>query len=94
MDWAPVNLAKQAWVIPTHGQGTFAEPYEVDISDPVLQLLEHTDFGPTAVRCVMSTFNRAARQVSKSDLVQDEHNTLQQLHETLEQCASQCGPLG
>lgn len=89
-----MNLAKQAWVIPTHGQGTFAEPYEVDISDPVLQLLEHTDFGPTAVRCVMSTFNRAARQVSKSDLVQDEHNTLQQLHETLEQCASQCGPLG
>ncbi|CAK9064748.1 Serine/threonine-protein kinase pim-2 [Durusdinium trenchii] len=65
LDWAPVNLLKEAWLIPVHGQGTFVEPFEVDISDPVLQLLEHTDFGPTAVLSVISTFNRAARIISK-----------------------------
>lgn len=94
LDWAPVNLLKEAWLIPVHGQGTFVEPFEVDISDPVLQLLEHTDFGPTAVLSVISTFNRAARIISKEDLYKDEDNSLQQLHEKVEQCASQCGLAG
>jgi hypothetical protein len=33
--------------------------------DPVLQLLEHTDFGATAVLSVISTFNRAARKIQQ-----------------------------
>ena len=33
--------------------------------DPVLQLLEHTDFGSTAVLSVLSTFNRAARKIQQ-----------------------------
>ena len=65
MDFAPVNLRKEAWVIPVHGQGSFEEPYEVDMSDPVLQRLEHTVHGPTAILSVLSTFNRIARRVFK-----------------------------
>ena len=37
--------------------------------DPVLQLLEHTDFGATAVLSVISTFNRAARKIQQAPLV-------------------------
>eukprot|EP00435_Cladocopium_sp_Y103_P005629 s248_g1.t2 len=94
LDWAPVNLLKDAWLIPVQGQGSFSDPFEVDISDPVLQLLEHTDFGSTAVLSVISTFNRAARKIQQDDLRKDEDDSLQQLHETVEQCASQCGLAG
>jgi len=94
LDWAPVNLLKDAWLLPVHGHGTFADPFEVDISDPVLQLLEHTDFGSTAVLSVLSTFNRAARKIQQADLRKDDDDTLQQLHEKVEQCASQCGLAG
>ena len=66
MDFAPVNLRKEAWLIPVQGQGSFEEPYEVDMSDPVLQRLEHTDHGPTAILSVLSTFNRIARRVFKA----------------------------
>ena len=31
----------------------------------MLQLLEHTDFGSTAVLSVLSTFNRAARKIQQ-----------------------------
>ena len=65
MDFAPVNLRKEAWLIPVQGQGTFDEPYEVDMSDPLLQRLEHTDHGPTAILSVLSTFNRIARRLFK-----------------------------
>ena len=27
-----VNLLKDAWLLPVHGHGTFANPFEVDIS--------------------------------------------------------------
>ncbi|CAE7671298.1 pim2 [Symbiodinium pilosum] len=92
MDFAPVNLRKEAWVIPVHGQGSFEEPYEVDMSDPVLQRLEHTVHGPTAILSVLSTFNRIARRVFKDELHSSDHDDpLQQLHEKVEQCASQCG---
>ncbi|CAE7030640.1 pim2 [Symbiodinium sp. CCMP2592] len=95
MDFAPVNLRKEAWLIPVQGQGTFEEPYEVDMSDPVLQRLEHTDHGPTAILSVLSTFNRIARRLFKDELQNlqnsDGEDPLQQLHEKVEQCASQCG---
>ncbi|CAE7292248.1 pim2 [Symbiodinium necroappetens] len=95
MDFAPVNLRKEAWLIPVQGQGTFDEPYEVDMSDPLLQRLEHTDHGPTAILSVLSTFNRIARRLFKDELhnlqKSDGEDPLQQLHEKVEQCASQCG---
>ena len=33
-----VNLLKDAWLLPVHGHGTFADPFEVDIS--LLELIE------------------------------------------------------
>ncbi|CAJ1364618.1 unnamed protein product [Effrenium voratum] len=94
LDWAPVNLQKEAWLIPVQGHGTFAEPFAVDIGDPVLQRLEHTNFGPTAVLSVISTFNRAARRICKDDLHSSDDDSLQELHEKVEQCAAQCGLAG
>eukprot|EP00931_Biecheleriopsis_adriatica_P034498 TRINITY_DN19909_c0_g1_i1.p1 TRINITY_DN19909_c0_g1~~TRINITY_DN19909_c0_g1_i1.p1 ORF type:complete len:1589 (+),score=265.49 TRINITY_DN19909_c0_g1_i1:35-4768(+) len=94
LDWAPVNLRHEAWLLPAHGHGTYADPYELDIKDPLSTCLEQGDFGPHAVCSVIATFNRISRTLSEEEL-QSGHGSslLQRLRDTVERCAERCGGL-
>ena len=35
-----VNLLKDAWLLPVHGHGTFADPFEVDISLLEIEMIQ------------------------------------------------------
>lgn len=95
LDWAPVDLKKEAWLLMAHGTGTFWDPISIDLADPIIQHLARTDFGAMAVCSVISTFNRVARMLHKEELLSpDESPLMQRLREKVEQCASQCGLSG
>ncbi|CAK0893986.1 unnamed protein product [Prorocentrum cordatum] len=38
-DWAPVDLRQEVHLLVAHGDGSFLEPFELDIGDPVVQHL-------------------------------------------------------
>jgi len=97
LDWAPVDLRREVRLLVAHGHGTYAEPYAVDIGDPLVQHLAQTDFGAHNVCSVISTFNRIARLVHARELNDPGlrgGTTVHRLRTKVEQCAGRCGLSG
>eukprot|EP00929_Paragymnodinium_shiwhaense_P006043 TRINITY_DN10884_c0_g2_i1.p1 TRINITY_DN10884_c0_g2~~TRINITY_DN10884_c0_g2_i1.p1 ORF type:complete len:1918 (-),score=298.47 TRINITY_DN10884_c0_g2_i1:83-5836(-) len=93
LDWAPIDVRHEAIVVVAHGHGTYSEPYELNMQDPIIQHLVHMDFGAGAVGRVIAAFNSVARFVRSIDLAMEcQHGrnsrVLQGLQERVNQAAA------
>eukprot|EP00928_Gymnodinium_smaydae_P027433 TRINITY_DN21225_c0_g1_i1.p1 TRINITY_DN21225_c0_g1~~TRINITY_DN21225_c0_g1_i1.p1 ORF type:complete len:1605 (+),score=289.64 TRINITY_DN21225_c0_g1_i1:188-5002(+) len=100
LDWAPVDLRHEVRLLVAHGEGSYNEPFAIDIGDPLVHHLSQTDFGAHSVCSVISTFNRIARLLREADLRPPagsrgaEGPMVQRLRFKVEQCAARCGLSG
>eukprot|EP00930_Biecheleria_cincta_P019735 TRINITY_DN1499_c0_g1_i1.p1 TRINITY_DN1499_c0_g1~~TRINITY_DN1499_c0_g1_i1.p1 ORF type:complete len:1546 (-),score=206.88 TRINITY_DN1499_c0_g1_i1:109-4746(-) len=86
-DWQPVSVRGEPWLLPAHGHGTYTDPWEIDIGDPLYNVGE--DLRQAAV---ISTFNRIARVLTQVEIRDSGFvASLQRLHDKVEQSARRSG---
>lgn len=96
LNWAPIDLRKEARIMVAHGHGTYEEPFALDAADPLLAHLAHMGFSEAAVYSVVATFNWTSRTVRHKELEASERKSLVLAHlkESVELCADRCGLSG
>jgi len=95
LDWAPGDLRQECRLLVAHGDGSYMDPFMLDLSDPLVTHLSQSDFGSVAICSAISTFNRVARTVKSHELmVPGPQPTVARLRQKVEQCAVQCGLSG
>eukprot|EP00929_Paragymnodinium_shiwhaense_P023802 TRINITY_DN14814_c0_g1_i1.p1 TRINITY_DN14814_c0_g1~~TRINITY_DN14814_c0_g1_i1.p1 ORF type:complete len:1619 (-),score=300.47 TRINITY_DN14814_c0_g1_i1:181-5037(-) len=95
MDWAPLDLLREARLLVAHGDGSYANPYAIDITDPlVMNLSMQTETSAQAICSVIATFNRLSRLARHEDVnVYDAPRSpaIARIRTKVERCAAMCG---
>jgi len=68
-----VELVSQAFILPTHGFGTWDDPFEIDCGDPLVAHITATALGPWAVSRAVFDFNRASRVMWRHEVNSESH---------------------